>query len=426
MATSWKELPVHLPPTLLCTVGTSLFSSNLSRLDPKTQYREETEKPDASDQADRKALERYGLQENKEKLRQILEDVGKHYGNRDWPHLAKSLLLLPPELRLCGAEINSVYAMFKKGFLPENRERIVLLVSDTSEGSSIGEVLKHYFTAKNSEIRFDACETIVIAGLQDAKPLTFQREGLPNLIRTLGDQLRKWNPSGIAINATGGYKAQIAFAVAFGQATQSAVYYKHERFDQIIPFPRVPFTIDLSLVEKYLHVWANLAEPGTSFSREDLANLLPQDRNDREMMLPLLYSISEGEEALYSLSALGQIYWEAFLTRNPDVRLKPKVARTRRGCHFRDDHYPIGFKEYVRKVYDQNDFISECHSTTYSGQEGINCNEFYIREVKILGHYVDRNNFGARFEVMTTATNELERKGAVHLLNEWLGSSKKP
>lgn len=51
---------------------------------------------------------------------------------------------MPPELRLLGAEINSIEAMIRKGFLSDSRERLVFLVSDTEDGAAIGSILTSY------------------------------------------------------------------------------------------------------------------------------------------------------------------------------------------------------------------------------------------------------------------------------------------
>ena len=59
------------------------------------------------------------------------------------------------------------------------------------------------------------------------------------------------------INATGGYKAQIALAVAFGQANETQVFYKHEHFDQIIRFVKIPFSFDLEPIRNNIKFWAD-------------------------------------------------------------------------------------------------------------------------------------------------------------------------
>ncbi|MEW6140289.1 MAG: putative CRISPR-associated protein [Thermodesulfobacteriota bacterium] len=410
-----------LPGTLVCTVGTSLFYPNMKMLDPEKSYQGERPVSDPTAVADWDALEKAGLLRDPKDMPRRLREIKDAYESSMYGRLAGLLVKLPPELRLCGAEINSIAAMVKKGFLPENRQSLILLVSDTTEGSAIGEILSRYFEASHCPIRFERCEIETVSGLQDEQPLLFQREGLPNLVRLLGKHYRKWGGT-IAINATGGYKAQIALAVAFGQAAGSTVYYKHERFDQIIRFPQIPFTLDLSLVEEHKKLWADLAEPGASFDRQTINTLLPPDENFREQVLPLLESIEEGPSSLYSLSALGMVYWETFLSKHPDLTLRPSKVSARRGCRFRDDHYPIGFKEHVERFYKAfPDYVSECHSMPYDGQAAIE-NTFYIYNKQIIGGYLDKNRFGARFAVMSSAENQLERQWLVQEFNKWLQS----
>ena len=56
----------------------------------------------------------------------------------------------------------------------------------------------------------------------------------------------------IAINATGGYKAQISFAGMIGQALGIPVYYLFEKFSKVIKLPPQPVALDLSLwLENY-------------------------------------------------------------------------------------------------------------------------------------------------------------------------------
>jgi len=74
--------------TLICTVGTSLFESNLKRLSSDT--------PD--------------LPENWLKLKEAFD-------NRNWSELAKLLLDIPPNKRICGAEINTIEEARNKKWL---------------------------------------------------------------------------------------------------------------------------------------------------------------------------------------------------------------------------------------------------------------------------------------------------------------------
>jgi putative CRISPR-associated protein (TIGR02619 family) len=397
--------------TLICTVGTSLFYPNLCNLDPFKYYKKVCNTRNGNWGDDKESLSAYGLFQDRRKLEIVLESTKKFYDSKNWPQLAKQLVMLPPDIRLCGAEINSVEAMIRKKFLGAERNRLILLVSDTDDGNAIGSILKAYFEDGKCPIQFKSCEYEVVAGLQDKKPLAFRTEGLINLVRILGKELKKWGRDCLGINATGGYKAQIALAVAFGQATHCPVFYKHERFDQIIRFSQVPFTLDLSMIENNLKLWADLVESSSMLERDEIDARLTGNNEMKEAIYPLLDDVEIDGKIYFELSALGMVYWEAFLINNPDVTIKPTDVINRQGCHFRDDNYPIGFKEYVEKVYNAfPSLISECHSLPYSGQKGITMNRFYIKDSRIMGEYIDKDAFGSRFEIMTAATNELERK----------------
>ena len=395
------------PTTLVCTVGTSL-ESNLQRFHPQDLQKSLTPE-------DQKVFQNQDLDLKSQAGEQKLTLIAEALSREDWPAVGRALKFLPPTTRMLGAEINSIAAMFHKNILEPPLQRLVLLVSETDLGARMGTILRSYFSGTQSPLPCEQVLLLTVPAMQDTDPSKFQMYGLPNLIRILGDKARKWAPA-MAINATGGYKAQIAFAVVFGQALGIPVYYKHELFNEIIAFPKVPFTMDLSLVRENLRFWANIAEPGAIFSYEDLKELGTPGSSNWEMMLPLLETETEDGKKIYALSALGTIYWEAFSTRNPDLDLEPQKATSNSGCRFRDDHFPKGFKIWAERVNKQHPFITGCHSLDYSGQGGMKFG-FYEERGKLVGIYKDRTGFGARLEILTTCTNALERRYALRVLN---------
>ncbi len=46
----------------------------------------------------------------------------------------------------------------------------------------------------------------------------------------------------------------------------------------------------------------------------------------------------------------------------------------------------------------------------------INANRFYWRNKRLIGEYIDRRGFGGRFEILTEARNELERRWVLNNL----------
>src|SRR5439155_4048736 len=90
-------------------------------------------------------------------------------------------------------------------------------------------------------------ETIRVPDLQDRDPRLFRTRGLRNLAREICAVIRQRSAVACAIDATGGYKAQIAIAVLLGQALGVPVYYKHEHFSEIIAFPPLPVAFDFTV-----------------------------------------------------------------------------------------------------------------------------------------------------------------------------------
>jgi CRISPR/Cas system-associated protein Csm6 len=185
-----KPMPRH---TLISTVGTSLLESNLRRLAEK-----DFPKPDNWE-------ELYGA-----------------FQKENWKAVASKLLELSPGDRVCGAEINTVEEIFKKGM--NYIRSIFFLISDTRGEGRPGNVLRPLFLSRK-ELKLDTVECHVIEKLQDENPKVFKTHGLRTLSATIGALVqRTGGPEFVNIDATGGYKAQIALAVIMGQSLGSRCF----------------------------------------------------------------------------------------------------------------------------------------------------------------------------------------------------------
>ena len=351
--------------TLLCTVGTSLFG-NLGRLSEGG--------PDGPP--------------NWQALRQA-------YDKGEWNKLARELATLPPAARVCGAEINTVEEVRKKSWLA--LEHLVFLVSDTPHGENTGKVLQAYFRQRR-ELGLRAVDCCVVEDLQDERPKDFKQHGLRNLVRRAGEFIQKaGGPDYVAIDATGGYKAQIAIALLVGQALNIPVSYKHERFSEIIDFPPLPISFDYRIL-------ARNADLLTDFERNAVLSSAEVGPLDEKLRV-LLSEVAVNGESLYELSPIGQIYLTGFRIRNPKP-VELVAATTRKPPSFRDDHYPIGFRAFVHKVCDENAWIRTANSIPYDKQRAIKGIGFSVRqegdESRLIGTFQDRNNFGARFRLHVT------------------------
>ncbi|RMF43858.1 MAG: putative CRISPR-associated protein [Deltaproteobacteria bacterium] len=370
--------------TLLCTVGTSLLDGNLRRLTETTPKR-----PD-----------------NWEVLRHATDE-------RNWPRVAAELLRVPPDARVCGAEINTIEHIRRRKDV--DLQRIVFLVSDTEAGRDTGEVLRRYFEARE-DLALEAVEVAVIEALQDERPWDFKQHGLRNLVRKMGRYIREYGQDYLAIDATGGYKAQIAIAALVGQALGVPVFYKHERFGSLIDFPPMPVAFDYALLGEHAGLLAAL-EKGVTLTEAETGPIPLRLR-------VLLTDVCVDGQTLYELSPIGQIFVESYRARHPKPVTLPS-AQDRRPPRFRDDHYPAGFKEFVEKVWRENEWIVSAHSRPYDKQKGIAGIGFNIQPTpegpELIGTY--HRDFGARFRILLApdATEEQLTHAAV-LLNERYGS----
>lgn len=246
--------------TLICTVGTSLLN-NLKR------------SPDS--------------------------DIQDAFNAQNWQQLSLSLLDRDNSDRLCGAEINSVASICDKGFL-QSRLSLIFLVSDTDDGRAMGNLLKLYFDNNKNPLKFERVEYRVLEGLRDDSVQDFRQKGLKNLVREISTEVRKFSPEAIAINATGGYKAQISFAGMIGQALGIPVYYLFEKFSEVIELPPQPVALDLAFwLNNYL-----------LFEHLETENIVEVSNLEFSLEDPYLSALLDREEDLVCLSAMGILFNE--------------------------------------------------------------------------------------------------------------------
>ncbi len=371
--------------TLICTVGTSFFV-NINEEDLLDK-----EAPDAK--------------------RRLVEA----YKNERWSALANEILKLRPDCRLCGAEINTIEEVVKRKKMV--LERIFFLVSDTPQGKNTGEFLKRYYEQRR-DLELKSVDYVVVERLQDKNPKDFKIYGLRNLVRCIGDIVHRiGGHEFVAIDATGGYKAQIAIATIIGQVMDIPVFYKHEHFNEIIDFPPLPVSFDYRVLAENSYLLSQL--------EKDRA-LTGEESGQIEEKLKVLLTENEIDgEILYQLSAIGQIYIYGFR------RLYPRppglhASETRKEPTFRQDNYPIGFQEFVKKIWQENDWIITANSIGYEKQKSIKGTGFHIDrsqgQPRLIGTYTDKDNFGARFWLHLSDETEGSLAWAVDHLNSKYGS----
>ena len=204
--------------------------------------------------------------------------------------------------RKLGAELTSIHSLCWQGVIKPG-DRLLFLVSDTREGAFVGKVLGEIVKTQGF-----AAESRTVHKLQGDDPKAFA-QGLKNLVREIAMCCRTL-PDGEpwAINATGGYKAQISFAGLIGQVFQVPVYYQFETFPTAIALPPLPVSFDLTQWLAYRHILdaLNEGEDGEFLRADDSrVKALPES-------LKVLLDMSQGYA---TLNALGTLYHEGLKNR---------------------------------------------------------------------------------------------------------------
>ena len=320
------------------------------------------------------------------------------------------LLNMEPDDKRCGAEINSINSIIRKGILPELLD-LIFLVSDTEDGEKTGNVLKDYFSHPKCPIRFQNVSVKKIEGLSGENKEDFRKRGLKEVAKSM-TELATERPEFTIINATGGYKAQISFAVLLGQILKIKVYYMFEGFNEIIELPPLPVSFDYSL-------WIN---------NYDLLEELENGTFDEELVknsderLKTIYDVERGgNEKLYALNAMGIIFHRGFKelfkkdkTVFPFERKKePKYISSDKEGHSRifDNKYKISDKLL------QIPYITKLVCNYYNPKSG-NFNRVKFTDEKLLQITFAKNGEAIGFLAETTANNDLQRNALKILISE--------
>ncbi|MBM3215933.1 putative CRISPR-associated protein [Candidatus Poribacteria bacterium] len=373
------------PQHLICTVGVSLFLPNLNGLRAKLL--------DGTIPPERKKL-------------------AEAYVAKDWPRVAQELDHIDANEQICGAEINSVASMIEKQYVAPNCG-LFFLHSETEAGNDVATILRAYYEIKGHT----TVKTISVKDLQDEDPKRFRTKGLRNLAREVCALIRDYSPHACAINATGGYKAQIAIGVLLGQAIGVPVYYKHERFPEIIAFPPMPVALDFELWMRASGMLYDLSRTLDPVPEREYA-----DEWD-ERYESLVERVSIDGVAYLELSPTGQIFHETFRERFRTARdeVLPPTALTKfdpriERAGWRGVHPEV--EEFMSRVTNEVPQVVQC-STFYYNPDLPSRARFRLGSGGIEGIF-SNGTYTVKFRVETTAKTPGQSAAVVAFLNQWL------
>lgn len=377
--------------TLICTVGTSLFTSNLSKLPNTDNY-------DGW-------LSLRSPQERQYLSLELVSKLKTALDSQDWQNLALLLSSIPGNTRLCGAEINSITDLIERKYCANNCA-LMFCHSATSDGRQIAKILEYYYQALGHK-----SECVEIEDLQDKDPKLFRTKGLRNLAKEVSQIVRNYNAQSCAINATGGYKAQIAIAVLMGQALGVAVYYKHELFSEIIAFPPMPIGLDFSL-------WLENSGWLTALDRGEILASQEVEENWDERMEALVERIEMDGKEWLELSPTGQIFHETFKGRfesDRDRVLPPAVAINQKKSPHLTDHgwgnarQPI--LNFLQAITSNCTYVHSCR--THYWHPDLSSSSMFRSKGEDIEGIFSNGSWTVKFTVETSASTQGQRAACI-------------
>ncbi len=194
------------------------------------------------------------------------------------------------------AETNSLSRLLR---LDKPDDRLVFLCSQTEEGKLCAEALKAFYRRRG----YDG-EVVEIPGLTYREE-RFKVRGLRSLVAALIENIRREKKHGreVLLNATGGFKAEIAYATLVGLLFDVPVYYIHEAFSDIIEMPPAPVSWDYSLLAD--------CEEFFEWMQEGLRATPEVDARLRDLPPEVRLLLAE-EEGFTMLSPAGEAFYEAY------------------------------------------------------------------------------------------------------------------
>lgn len=354
-------------------------------------------------------------------LGNILHDdaLKPYYDSQNWQGLVLKLLQYGGNERICGAEINSITSIHSKSLI-KTPMRLIFLVSDTDDGKVVGEILKLYYENSKNQIQYESVELRSLQGLKDSDVKKFKSQGLKNLVREISQEVNKYSTECVAINATGGYKAQISFAGMIGQALGIPVYYLFEKFSEVIELPPQPIALDLAFWLQNYTIFEAL-EDNAVFDESEMSKVSITAENWEA----LLDAEAIDGQMYYSLSAMGLLFHDqcrqqfkkqeqVLLSLVPQSELDP----SQKSISLRDDHGKDVLLSFAKKLV-RSPYVTKIVNSLPFNSKQRDC----ILDVQDDGgvdFVLTWTDKGLGLHIQTTGRNRAETATiALHLANEF-------
>ncbi|NMG05901.1 putative CRISPR-associated protein [Brasilonema sp. UFV-L1] len=230
-------------------------------------------------------------------------------------------------------------------------DEIVLLYTTTPEGEKCAKEIQRYLQNQNwSKVRSRKLPL-------EQNEAQFERHGLRELVNILIDEINEAERQHreVIINATGGFKAEIAYTTMVGMIFQVPVKYIYQYFQQPITFPALPVSWNIDLLLEYESFFAWLdEEPRKQSEVEQRLKVISEPERDRvwQLLLP-----PDLEEYVF-LSPAGEILWKRVhqqrqigeLLAQPNASSVSPADKISSSLDEVKHHYPKGTLAFAQKL----------------------------------------------------------------------------
>lgn len=234
--------------------------------------------------------------------------------------------------------------------IADSRDRIILLYTSTAEGELCAKAVAN-------KLKKEDWNNVELQQLQLADDeAQFERKGLRELVNTLIEQINKAQreKQEVILNATGGFKAQIAYTTMVGMIFQVPVKYIYQNFQRPITFPALPVTwnTDLLLQHQNFFNWVD-SEPRQDEEVQQRIGYLPDKEAISSLLLPA------DKDGYVFLSAAGDVLWGKFRQETekakmvadpPASEIDRPIDKVHSSLQGVKHHYPKDSLKFAEKV----------------------------------------------------------------------------
>lgn len=334
----------------------------------------------------------------------LIGNYGRHYPDIEEPsdENYKNYLRKVSEAE-AAAETNSIGRVPNLSY---KNDQFVFIHTKTKEGVRCANLLSWYYK-EHKKVADNRIDVVKINLTHDE--IQFETQGLRSLvtglIELIEDAKRKGNE--IVINATGGFKAEIAYTTMVGMIYQVPVYYIYIDFENLVTFPAMPIDWNIDLIFSYSNFfeWIDSEPRKSAEVKNRLKGLTDQDREQIRVFLTPPDSedyvfLSPAGDAFYRRYRfqLEQIERTVDFPNESDKQVDEKIALSKHT-------FPKGTEQFCRKIakvpYVDLIYSQFFESTTKSKLK----NTYGNGSISMI--YSDGDK-GVNLTVMTTADNKAQ------------------